>query len=73
VLANPNSFGLVGSDVINEWFYKDPNIDVRPIAPMNNASGDALRFAVIARDELSASPEALFIGAIGRTSMFGSL
>ncbi len=54
MLTNPNSFGLVGSDVINEWFYEDPNIDIQPIAPMNNASGDTLRFAVIAGDELSA-------------------
>ena len=48
VLSNPNSFGLVGSDVVNEWFYDDPELDVKPIAPMNNSAGNQLRFAIIA-------------------------
>lgn len=51
VLDNPASIGLVGSDVINEWFYDDPALSVEPIMPMNNQEGDALRFAVIRTSE----------------------
>ncbi len=51
VLGNDTSFGLVGSDVVEEWFYDEPNLDVEEIAPMTNRRGDALRFAIIASED----------------------
>ena len=43
----PNSQGLVGSDVVGEFFYECPDLAVSDVGPMVNGNNEQLRFALI--------------------------
>ena len=50
VLNRQGSIGLVGSDVVGEYYEDDPRIKVDELEPVRNENGDELRFAVLAPD-----------------------
>lgn len=39
--------GLVGSDVVNEYFYENEDLEIEPISLMRDEQGNSLRFALI--------------------------
>lgn len=45
-----NSFGLVGSDVVGEYYDNDSRLEVDELETIRNARGDELRFAVLSED-----------------------
>ena len=48
MLNRQGSIGLVGSDVVGEYYEDDPRIKVDELEPVRNENGDELRFAVLA-------------------------
>lgn len=48
MLNRQGSIGLVGSDVVGEYYEDDPRIKVDELEPVKNENGDELRFAVLA-------------------------
>jgi ATP phosphoribosyltransferase len=47
VLAQENSFRLVGSDVVDEYYTGDSRVEVDELEAVRNSNGDELRFAVL--------------------------
>jgi len=47
VMGTPGSLGLVGSDVVDEYFYGCPDLSVSDAGPMVNDKNERLRFALI--------------------------